>query len=420
MSAAVATAPEVKPTGGPATEPEYALEVRDLRVRFGGVVAVDGVSFQVAPRSIIGLIGPNGAGKTTVFDAISGIVRSEGRVILNGKDISGASPERRSRARLGRSFQDARLFPSLTVAETLAVAFERHIRASDVVSTALRAPWVRRTEGRVRQRVEDLIELMGLGAFRDKFVSELSTGSRRVVDLAATLAHDPAVLLLDEPSSGIAQREAEALTPLLLRIREQTGASLLVVEHDMPLITSVSDEILALETGRILTRGQPQEVLNDPRVIASYLGTDSAAVARSGQRADEDRDPPATTAAAPRTAAAKASPKKATAKKAGVKKAGVKKAAAKKTSAGTTKSGATKAAAERTSKTPTTAAKTTTRATKSTPAAKSAAAPAQATTAAAKTTTRAAKKTTSTAKTTTGAAKTAAKRSAAAAKPEKS
>ena len=299
MSAAVLTDNQPAVDSGAGTT--IALEVRNLRVRFGGVVAVDGVSFQVAPRAIVGLIGPNGAGKTTVFDAISGIVRSEGQVLLNGKDISGASPERRSRARLGRSFQDARLFPSLTVAETLAVAFERHIRASDVVSTALRAPWVRRTERRVSQRVEDLIELMGLGAFRDKFISELSTGSRRVVDLAATLAHDPAVLLLDEPSSGIAQREAEALTPLLLRIREQTGASLLVVEHDMPLITSVSDEILALETGRILTRGRPADVLNDPQVIASYLGTDAAAVARSGQHVGAAVAAPAPAAAVPAT-----------------------------------------------------------------------------------------------------------------------
>ena len=339
---------------GAASGSAPALEVRDLRVRFGGVVAVDGVSFQVAPRSIIGLIGPNGAGKTTIFDAISGIVRSDGRVMLNGHDISGASPERRSRARLGRSFQDARLFPSLTVAETLAVAFERHIRASDVVSTALRAPWVRRTERWVRQKVEELVEMMGLGAFRDKFVSELSTGSRRVVDLAATLAHDPAVLLLDEPSSGIAQREAEALGPLLLRIREQTGASLLVVEHDMPLITSVSDEILALETGRVLTQGQPQEVLNDPQVIASYLGSDAATVARSGTLASADATetvgtPPtpeaelaamtaaettATRRAVKKRAATKTTTNKATAtKRAATKTAAVKKAATKATAA---------------------------------------------------------------------------------------
>ena len=261
---------------------ENVLEVFDLTVRFGGVTAVDDVTFALARGQILGVIGPNGAGKTTMFDAISGFVPSTGRVLLDGVDVSASSPEKRSRARLGRSFQDARLFPSLTVAETLAVALERHHRAQDVVSTALTLPWVRKAERQIHDRVETLIELMGLGAFRDKFVSELSTGSRRIVDLAVILAHDPLVLLLDEPSSGIAQRETEALAPLLLRIRDETGASLVVIEHDMPLLTTISDELLALETGAVLTRGQPQEVLDDPRLVAAYLGTDQSIVARSG------------------------------------------------------------------------------------------------------------------------------------------
>jgi len=138
----------------------------------------------------------------------------------------------------------------------------------------LNLPAVQESEEDVAFTVDDLIELMNLGAFRDKFVSELSTGSRRIVDLACIMAHDPLVLLLDEPSSGIAQRETEALGPLLLRIREETGASLLVIEHDMPLIRSVSDELLALETGSVLTRGKPDEVLEDPRLVSAYLGTD--------------------------------------------------------------------------------------------------------------------------------------------------
>jgi ABC-type branched-subunit amino acid transport system ATPase component len=258
------------------------LEVSELSVRFGGVTAVDHVTFSLERGSILGVIGPNGAGKTTMFDAISGFVPAEGRVVLDGLDISDAAPEKRSRARLGRSFQDAKLFPSLTVSETLAVALERHHRAQDVVSTALTLPWVRKAERQIHERVEELIELMGLGAFRDKFVAELSTGSRRIVDLAVILAHGPLVLLLDEPSSGIAQRETEALAPLLQRIRSETGASLIVIEHDMPLLTSISDELLALETGAVLTRGAPRDVLDDPRLVAAYLGTDSSVVARSG------------------------------------------------------------------------------------------------------------------------------------------
>lgn len=262
--------------------PRSVLEVRSLTVRFGGVTAVDDVSFDLPRGQILGVIGPNGAGKTTMFDAISGFVPSRGEVKLERQDISRMSPEERSRARLGRSFQDARLFPSLTVAETLAVAFERHIKSQDVVSTAVNAPWVRKMERSIRSRVDELIDLMGLRAFRDKFVSELSTGSRRIVDLAVILAHDPVVLLLDEPSSGIAQKETEALGPLLLHIREETGAAMIVIEHDMPLIQAVSDELLALETGSVLVRGSADEVLNDPRLVAAYLGSDPAAIARSG------------------------------------------------------------------------------------------------------------------------------------------
>ena len=136
----------------------------------------------------------------------------------------------------------------------------------------------------VAYTVEDLIELMSLGAFRDKFVAELSTGSRRIVDLAMAIAHDPAVLLLDEPSSGIAQRETEALGPLLKRIQSETGCAMLIIEHDMPLITSVSDEIIALDLGRVLVRGTPAEVTANPAVIESYLGGDLEAIQRSGAR----------------------------------------------------------------------------------------------------------------------------------------
>ena len=268
---------------------DIALSVRGLTVSFGGLLAVDDVSFDVERGMVLGFVGPNGAGKTTVFDAISGFVRARGRILLGGREISGLPAETRSRAGLGRSFQDARLFGSLTVFETLAMAFERHVRTEGIIWTAVGAPWVRRSERRVSDRVEELIAVMGLRAFRDKFISELSTGSRRIVDLAVILAHHPTVLLLDEPSSGIAQRETEALGPLLLRVREQMGATLLVIEHDMPLIRSISDEIIALETGTLLTRGIPDEVLDDPRLVSAYLGTDRAIVQRSGRTGSTGR-----------------------------------------------------------------------------------------------------------------------------------
>lgn len=265
------------------TRPPSALSVTALSVTFGGVRAVDDVSFDVAPGEILGLIGPNGAGKTTVLDAVCGFVPSRGRIRLGSRDISAMPAPARARAGLGRSFQDARLFPSLTVYENLCLGSERHIRAEGVISTALSLPWVRRSEHRVARRAEELVELMGLGAFRDKFVSELSTGSRRVVDLAMILIHEPSVILLDEPSSGIAQRETEALVPLLQRLGRHSGAAMVLIEHDMPLISAVAGELLALETGSVLTRGKPQEVLSDPRLVSAYLGTNEAVIARSGR-----------------------------------------------------------------------------------------------------------------------------------------
>ncbi|HVM07943.1 MAG TPA: MFS transporter [Acidimicrobiales bacterium] len=260
-----------------------ALQVRRLGKSYGGVHAVRGVSFDVAQGSILGFIGANGAGKTTLFDLISGFVPAdEGQVVLNGWDVSGLSPDGRARLGLGRSFQDARLFPGLTVRETIATALERQVAVKDPVASALALPSVVHSERQVQQRVDELLDLMRLGAYRNKFISELSTGTRRIVDLACVLAHEPTVLLFDEPSSGIAQRETEALAPLLLRIRDATGASLLVIEHDMPLITSIADDMIALELGQKIAQGPAADVVRDPAVVASYLGTSEEVIARSG------------------------------------------------------------------------------------------------------------------------------------------
>jgi ABC-type branched-subunit amino acid transport system ATPase component/ABC-type branched-subunit amino acid transport system permease subunit len=260
------------------------LEATGVSVSFGGIRAVVNVDLELREGEILGLIGPNGAGKTTVFDVLSGFLTpSAGTVRFLGEDVTGWSPDRRARWGLGRSFQDARIFPSLTVAENIALSLERHLEVRDHLAAAIGLPAVRELEVDVAWTVADLIELMHLGAFRDKFVGELSTGSRRVVDLAMSIAHDPTVLVLDEPSSGIAQRETEALGPLLQRIRTETGCAMLVIEHDMPLITTVSDRLLALELGRVIAEGTPEDVIGDPRVVSSYLGTtDGSTVHRSG------------------------------------------------------------------------------------------------------------------------------------------
>jgi branched-chain amino acid transport system ATP-binding protein len=265
-----------------AAKSEPVLEVHGLTKSFGGINAVTDVSFTVHEHEILGLIGPNGAGKTTIFDMISGhLPNNGGRIMLAGQDITSWAPEKRAAIGLGRSFQDARIFPSLTVAENIALGLERHIEVRDPLSALFSTPAMRESETDVAFTVDDLIELMGLGAFRDKFVAELSTGSRRIVDLAMSIAHDPTVLLLDEPSSGIAQRETEALGPLLRRIREEAGCALLVIEHDMPLITSLSDSIVALDLGQVLMQGPPSEVLADERVVNAYLGNDPATINRS-------------------------------------------------------------------------------------------------------------------------------------------
>jgi len=261
------------------------LTVTELAVAFGGNRAVNGATFEVWPREIVGMIGPNGAGKTTIFDLISGFIPSDaGRVVLNGRDVTGRRAPVRAAAGLGRSFQDARLFPDMTVAETLRVAQERWVENRSALAEEGRWPAVFDDEERGTMRVDELLELMNLGPYRNSFVRELSTGTRRIVDLACLAAHRPVLVLLDEPSSGIAQREVESLAPVLRRLRDEMGASLLVIEHDIPLIASISDRLLALDQGIVIAAGHPAEVLDDPVVRESYLGHHQAARERSGTR----------------------------------------------------------------------------------------------------------------------------------------
>jgi ABC-type branched-subunit amino acid transport system ATPase component/ABC-type branched-subunit amino acid transport system permease subunit len=265
------------------------FEVRDLGRSFGGVRAVNGVSLTVAPGEILGIIGSNGAGKTTTFDLCSGFLApSSGRIFLDGFDVTRDSAATRARRGLARTFQDARLFPALTVAETLSVALERHIVVRDPMASTLGLYAARDSERQLARTVDELLELMRLERYRDAFVSELSTGTRRVVELACALGHQPRVLLLDEPSSGIAQREAEALGELLLDIRERTGASLLLIEHDIPLISGVSDRLACMHLGEVIAEGRPQDVLRHPDVVSSYLGQDDTAINRSGGAAEAD------------------------------------------------------------------------------------------------------------------------------------
>ncbi len=260
-----------------------ALEVRDLAVSFGGVTALQGVDLAVAPGEVVGIIGPNGAGKTTLFDLVSGFtVPDRGSVLLAGVDVTDASPDARARAGLGRSFQSARLFPALTVRENIAVALERKAVRNPLLAVVW-APKVRTSERRIARQVDRLVDLLGLDAYADATLAELSTGSRRAVDVACILASEPSLLLLDEPSSGLAQAETESLGPLLQRIVRETGCGMLVIEHDLPLVTALSDRMVAMEAGRVLVTGTPEQVRSDPRVLASYLAASDDVVQRSGR-----------------------------------------------------------------------------------------------------------------------------------------
>jgi branched-chain amino acid transport system ATP-binding protein len=266
-----------------APDAPVVLECVDVVKRFGGITAVNHVDLQLREGQILGLIGHNGAGKTTLMDCISGFLPIEGgRIRLRGHDVTEWVPHERAKGGLGRSFQDALLYPTLTVAETISVARERHLQNRDLVAAVFQLPASYESELAVAAKVDELIDIMGLGAMRQKLTGELSTGTRRIVDLACILAQEPKVLMLDEPSGGVAQKETEALGPLLLRVVERTGCSVLVIEHDMPLLKVICDEMIALELGGIIAQGTAEDVLNHPLVIESYLGTDDSAINRSG------------------------------------------------------------------------------------------------------------------------------------------
>ena len=266
------------PTSATSARTEAGFRLVGVTKRFGGVVALDDVSLTVGRSEIVGVIGPNGAGKTTLFDVASGFVHPDAGIIAMSHgsatvDVTRMPAHARARLGLGRSFQDGRLFPALTVRDTIAVACERSVRVRNPVAAAVHLPAVARSEAAVRARVDELVELLGLGPYADRFGHELSTGTRRIVDLACVLAHEPTILLLDEPASGIAQREAEAFGPFLRDLRDSLGVGVLVIEHDLGVLSDVADRLVALDQGRVVADGAPRAVLDDPAVTRAYLGT---------------------------------------------------------------------------------------------------------------------------------------------------
>jgi len=253
------------------------FHIEEISLRFGGLQVLDAVSLHVDRGEIVGLIGPNGAGKTTLFDVVSGFhTPASGHVWLDGNDLVDERPYRRAWVGLGRTFQTARLFQNESVVDIVKTACHQTMEGG-AVRSLLAAVFATRGS-RARERAVDekatrLIDQLGLGDYAHKMASELSYGTLRLTELATILAMEPELVLLDEPSSGIAQRETEALGPLLLQLRRELGATFLLIEHDMPLIMSISDRIVALAAGSVLAEGRPEEIQSNDEVIEAYLGT---------------------------------------------------------------------------------------------------------------------------------------------------
>jgi ABC-type branched-subunit amino acid transport system ATPase component len=284
-----ATAPS--PATSSASGHPAQLRVDGLEVRFGGVRALDGVTFEAAAGAIVGLIGANGSGKTTTLDVISGLVAPQsGTVSLDGTDLAEYLPEERLGVGMVRSFQDCRLFPELTVLDVLLLSEDARHEVS-VLPTTLRLPWARRSERRKLAAVNEVIAAFGLERFRHHRTAELSTGTRRVVDLASIVLARPRLLLLDEPTAGIAQREAEAFIPLLRRLHQVADTTIVLVEHDVPLVFELCSSVVVMELGRVVAAGPPEVIRADPKALAAYLGASDEALMASGPVAGDGGAP---------------------------------------------------------------------------------------------------------------------------------
>jgi ABC-type branched-subunit amino acid transport system ATPase component len=250
--------------------------VQNIGMSFGGLRVLEDISFEVRQGEIVGLIGPNGAGKTTLFDVISGFREpTHGRVLFKGTDLVEVKPFQRAWLGMGRTFQTARLFPNETVLDTVKTACHRRIvggATRTMIAGLFATRRSQQREAEAQARAEAIVERLGLQDYAPKLCAELSYGTLRMTELATVLAMEPELVLLDEPSSGIAQKETEALGPLLLELREELGATFLLIEHDMPLIMGVSDRIVALAAGQVLAEGPPAEIQANDAVVEAYLG----------------------------------------------------------------------------------------------------------------------------------------------------
>ncbi|MCP4750205.1 MAG: ABC transporter ATP-binding protein [Proteobacteria bacterium] len=252
------------------------LEVRDMTLRFGGLTALNHVNFDVEQGEVFSIIGPNGAGKTTIFNCLSRFYNlDEGAFMLRGRDVSKISPSAVSGMGIARTFQNIELFKNMTVLDNILLGRHRR-RRSNLLREIFFTGFTRRQELESRKKAEDIIDFLELQQYRDQVIANLPYGAQKTVELGRALAMEPEILLLDEPSSGMTMEETEDLAFWITDIKEELGITMIIVEHNIGLVTSLSDRVLAMSFGEVLSQGTPKEVMNHPDVIKAYLGEEDA------------------------------------------------------------------------------------------------------------------------------------------------